>query len=44
LPLGGSGVVLKPEIDVDLKSGKLKSLGAYGPCRRDGASGQAIDA
>ena len=27
LPLGGSGVVLKPDIDVDLKAGKLKKLG-----------------
>ena len=27
LPLGGSGVVLKPDIDLDLKAGKLKKLG-----------------
>jgi hypothetical protein len=27
LPLGGSGVVLKPDVDVDLKAGKLKKVG-----------------
>lgn len=27
MPLGSSGIVLKPDVDIDLKAGKLKKLG-----------------